>query len=152
MNRTGGLLAILLIPFLAGCSGVQDGTGRYRIQSVGNAQRSVEAVVLVARPAYIASGNSGAGAALGGAVGGALASEGSDNAGVVIAGIIGGMIVGSAIEGEGRVYDATEYVIKSETGVLVTVAQINNGNPIFKPSDKVVLVYGYPSRLIALPH
>ena len=136
---------------LSACASTEDGKGRYRVESIGHAQRSIEAEIIAAREAYIASGNTGVGGALGGAVGGAVALDNSDNAGVIIAGIIGGALIGSAIEGQGTIYDATEYIIRNETGALFTVAQINEGNPIFEVGDSVVLVYGYPSRLIPLP-
>jgi outer membrane lipoprotein SlyB len=139
------ILACLLV--MAGCTSV-DGQGRYRVESIGKAQRSIEAVVMSARPAFIQQSTSGQGAAAGGLVGGSLAAE-SDNAGVIIAGIIGGIIIGEAIESASNVHDATEYVIRTSANALFTVAQVDRGNLIFKKGDEVILVYGYPSRLIA---
>ena len=139
------ILASLLV--MVGCATV-DGQGRYRVESIGKAQRSTEAVVISARPAFIQQSTSGQGAAVGGLVGGGLAAE-SDNAGVIIAGIIGGILIGEAIESAGNVHDATEYVIRTSANALFTVAQVDRGNIIFKKDDKVILVYGYPSRLIA---
>ncbi len=139
--------AFFLAVLICGCTTI-DGVGRYRVQSVGNAQRSIEATVISARQAYIAFEPSGRGAAAGGIAGGGLAGLSSDNVGVIIAGVVGGMIVGSAIEASENVHEATEYVIKSSTQAIFTVAQINEGNPIFQPGDNVILVYGYPSRLI----
>lgn len=77
-----------------------------------------------------------------------MAAE-SDNAGVIIAGIIGGILIGEAIKSADNVHDATEYVIRTSANTLFTVAQVYRGNIIFKKDDKVILVYGYPSRLIA---
>ena len=139
---------LFIILTLSGCS--TDGVGRYRVESIGNAQRAVKATVVTFRPAYIAKDTSGAGAAMGGSLGAALTSNNSDNAGVIIAGIIGGLVIGNAIEAQQNVHEATEYVLKTDYGALLTVAQINKGNQIFKEGDQVVLVYGYPARLIGL--
>ena len=125
-----------------------DGVGRYRVQSVGNAQRSVEAIVLQAAPVYIQDQTSGAGAALGATVGGGVAADSSDDAAVIIAGIITGAIIGDYVEGMSNIYDATEYVIRTSNGALLTVAQVNLGNELFKTDDNVILLYGYPTRLI----
>ena len=40
---------------------------------------------------------------------------------------------------------------ETENGVLLTVAQIDSGNMIFESGSKVVLVYGYPNRLLLDP-
>ena len=48
---------------------------------------------------------------------------------IIIVGIIGGMLIGNAIEAAGNIHDATEYVIKTSTGALFTVAQVDQGNP-----------------------
>jgi outer membrane lipoprotein SlyB len=143
-------LAILATALAIGCSST-DGVGRYRVQSIGNAERSVFAEVISARAAYIMEQTSGAGATLGGTVGGGLASDGSDNVAVVIAGVIAGALVGDYIEAQGNVYEATEYVIKTSNGILLTVAQINKNQETFSTGDRVVLVYGYPNRLISAP-
>ena len=67
------LLWGLMLAFvgLAGCAASNDGQGVYRVQSVGNAQRSME-VVLTAKPVLIVRANSGAGANAGGLAGGVL--------------------------------------------------------------------------------
>src|SRR3990167_4014004 len=126
---------LFLLLLLTGCSSV-DGQGRYRVQSVGNAQRSVEAKVISAAPVYIQELTTGAGAALGATTGGGLAADGSDNVAVIIAGIIAGAVIGEYIEGMNNIHDATEYVIETSTGVLFTVAQINQGNELFDSGDK----------------
>jgi outer membrane lipoprotein SlyB len=139
------------IPVICSSCTTVDGTGRYRIESIGNAQRSIEATVISVEPAYIRRETTGAGAALGGTTGGAIAYNNSDNAGVIIAGIIGGAIVGNYVEGMNNVLNATEYVIQTSTGAIFTVAQVNKGHEIFVENDNVILVYGYPARLIRDP-
>jgi outer membrane lipoprotein SlyB len=130
---------------------VKDGVGKYRVQSVGNAQRSIAAIVLSTSPVIIAKDTSGAGANAGGALGGSMAIDNSDSATVLVAGIIAGAVIGNAIEANGNTYDGTEYVIETEARLLLTVAQVNGNEKIFKKGDRVVLVYGYPHRLIRDP-
>jgi outer membrane lipoprotein SlyB len=140
---------ILIIPcgfLLASC--VTDGVGKYRVQSIGNAQRSITATVLSASPVIIAKDTSGAGSNAGGALGGAMGIDNSDSATVLVVGIIAGAVIGNAIEAQGNTFKGTEYVIKTETGLLLTVAQVNRNEDIFEKGERVVLVYGYPHRLI----
>ena len=80
-------IGLLTLHLVAACSSTPDGEGRYRVQSIGQAQRSVMAEVISQREAFIAAGNTGAGGAMGGAVGGAIALDHSDNAGVIVAGM-----------------------------------------------------------------
>ena len=152
MNTLFGKVLICLVitqTFIA-CSSV-DGTGKYRVQTIGNAERSVRAVVLSAEAVYIQGDTSGVGSALGATAGGGIASGGSDNAAVIIAGIILGAVIGDYIEGQDNVYPATQYVIETTNGILLTVAQIDEGNDIFMKGDNVILVHGYPNRLILDP-
>ena len=144
------VLATLTIFSISACSSV-DGQGRYRVQSIGNAQRSIEATVISATPVYIQEITSGGGAALGATTGGGLAADGSDNVAVIIAGVIAGAIIGDYVEGLNNLHDATEYVIETSSQSLFTVAQVDKGSIIFKEGDKVILVYGYPTRLLPDP-
>lgn len=127
---------------------VVDGEGRYRIATIGNAERSVSAIVIAAQPVSIQIEPSGVGAASGGAIGAAIALHSNNNAGVIILGILGGVIIGSAVEDSLDAHEATEYVIETETNLILNVAQINKNNTIFQVGDKVRLMYGYPGRLI----
>jgi outer membrane lipoprotein SlyB len=145
------IFAALATSIIIGCAST-DGVGRYRIQSIGNAQRSVLAEVLSTREVFIMEQTSGSGATFGGAVGGGLAADGSDNLAVIIAGVIAGALVGEYVEGQANVHNATEYVIKTSNEILLTVAQINDNQEVFIKGDKVVLVYGYPNRLISAPN
>jgi len=145
------LIVKLILVIISACAPVNDGVGRYRVESVGNAHRSIEAVILSSKPVIILEQISGAGAKAGGTIGGALAAENSDNAGVIIAGIVAGVIIGNSIEVSGRTYNGHEYVIETKRGVLLTVAQIDTSHKVFSVNDKVILVYGYPHRLIEDP-
>lgn len=145
------LLTVALCGILLS-SCVKDGVGKYRVQSVGNAQRSVAAIVLSAKPVLITKDTSGAGANAGGALGGAIALDNnSDSAAALVAGVIAGAVVGDLVEAHGNTYEGTEYVIESTSGLILTVAQPNEKNDIFSQGDRVILVYGYPHRLIKDP-
>ena len=141
------LFILATLALLIGCQ-TPDGSGVYRIESIGNAQRSIEAVVMSTRPVRIQANATGAGGNAGGIAGGLIAANNSDNAAVIVAGIIGGIIVGAAIENSAGVYEGTEYVIKTSADVILTVAQINKGNSVYALGDKVILLYGFPCRLI----
>ena len=95
---------------------------------------------------YIQLPTSEAGAALGGTARGGIAASGTDNIAVIVAGVIG-----EYLEGQANIKNATEYVIETNSGVLLTVAQIDEGNKIFSENDKVILIYGFPNRLIEDP-
>jgi outer membrane lipoprotein SlyB len=69
----------------------------------------------------------------------------------LVAGIIAGAVVGDLIEANGNTYEGTEYVIESVTGLLLTVAQVNRDEEVSSKEDRVILVYGYPHRLIRDP-
>ena len=133
--------------YLSACATI-DGQGKYRVETIGNAKRSVGAVVISHQMVVVQADISGKGSLIGGTTGGLIADNNSDNAGVVFAGIIAGAIVGEMIEQDANTHNATEYVIQTETKMLLTVVQININNPIFKVDERVILIHGYPSRLI----
>lgn len=137
----------LLFTLLTGCTS-KDGEGRYRIATIGNAERSVEAVVISTKPALVKEDTTDTGALAGGLAGGAIALNG-DNAAVIVAGIVGGMIVGGVIEDYSNIHEATKYEIKTSNDKLLTVVQVNKDNPRFLIGDKVILIYGYPSKLMS---
>lgn len=136
----------LFLPFLAGCV-VQDGVGRYRVATIGEASRASKGVVLSATPVYV-SFNSGAGAAIGGAAGGLVTANKSNSAAVVLAGIVGGAIIGSAIEEDLNRANAHQYVVKLETGADILVVQPDKDQDVFEKGDHLYLVYGYPPKLV----
>ena len=150
MRTNFSFLTLSLGLLVSSC--VEDGVGRYRVQSIGNAQRSVTAEVLSTRPVFIQVDNSGFGAATGAATGGLISINNSDSAPVLLAGIIAGSVIGNALESSINTHNGTEYIMKTETGLTLTVAQIDNGNDIFSAGDSVLLIYGYPHRLIRNPH
>jgi len=144
------LIPLIACVFIVSCASTNN-AGRYRIESIGNAQRSIDAKIIAANPVYIQGNTSGVGAALGGVAGGGIAGNNSNNVAVIIAGIIGGIVIGEYIEGANNLHEATEYVMQTSTDAILTVAQVNEGNEIFIEGDKVILVYGYPAKLLKDP-
>jgi outer membrane lipoprotein SlyB len=139
-----------LIFLLVSCSIKGEGD-RYRVASIGNAKRSIEAEVISSSPVMITSGTSGAGGVIGGITGGLISSNNSNNAAIIFLGIATGIIIGDAIESATNIHEGTEYTIETDSDAIFTVVQINKGNTVFQSGDNVILVYGYPSRLIRDP-
>jgi len=136
--------------YLSACT-TTDGQGRYRIETIGNAKRSVGAIVISQQSVMVQGSITGRGTLIGGTAGGLIADNESDNAGIVFAGILAGAIIGEMIEKDANIHEATEYVIQTDNKMLLTVVQVNVGNIIFKVGEKVILIHGYPSRLIKDP-
>ena len=142
-------ITVLLSIILVSCTASND--PRYRVATIGNATRSAPATVLSTEPVIIQRSNSGVGATAGGALGGAAAAEASDNAAIIIVGIIGGAIIGNSLEDSAGERTGHQYLIETESGALLAVAQLDDGNMIFQANDKVILIYGHPHRLVIDP-
>lgn len=128
-----------------------DGIGEYRVATIGNAQRTVEAIILSKKDIVLIKPTSGAGANAGAALGGAIAADSSDDAAVIVAGIIGGAIIGNNIEASAGSTEGYEYLIETETGKLMTVVQPKNIQEVLREGDKALLIYGYPHKLVKDP-
>ena len=113
-------IATIILFYLSACSTI-DGQGKYRVETIGNAKRSVGAVVISHQPVIVQADISGKGSLIGGTTGGLIADNNSDNAGVVFAGILAGAIVGEMVEQDANTHEATEYVIQTETGMLALI-------------------------------
>lgn len=125
----------------------------YSVGSVGQVNRTVSATVVSAREVDVAGTTAvggGAGTVAGAVVGSAA---GGNNSRGNIVGAIGGAVVGgfagSAIEANATKQKGMEYVVETENGNLMTIVQ--GTYPIFSDGQKVLVLYGSPSRLIADP-
>lgn len=142
--------AIIIV--LSGCaSNISPQT--YSVGSVGQVNRTVSGTVISAREVDVA-GTTGVGGGAGTAAGAVVGSAagGNNNRGNIV-GAIGGAIVGglagSAIEANATKQKGMEYVVETENGYLMTIVQ--GIEPIFVERQKVLVLYGSPSRLIADP-
>jgi outer membrane lipoprotein SlyB len=152
MRKLYSIPALLIAAaFLNGCANTTD-PNTYSVGSVGQVNRSVAGNVISARPIRI-DANTGAGGAVGGlagAVAGSSVGGGTRaNALGAIGGAVAGAVIGSAIEHSGSQRDGMEYVIATQNGSLMTIAQ--GVEPLFAEGDKVIILYGSPSRVIKDP-
>lgn len=147
-----GVLAICFIGILAGCA-ANVSPNTYSVGSVGQVNRTISAVVISVRDVAIA-GTSGVGSGAGAATGAVVGSgAGGNNARGNIVGAIGGAIVGgmigASIEANATKQTGVEYVVETENGNLMTMVQ--GDSPRFAEGQKVLVLYGSPSRLIPDP-
>jgi len=128
-------ICLLLALSITACTSPSD--PRYRVATVGNAQRVIAVTIISAEPVIIKRAASGTGSISGGALGLAAGAESSDNAVIIVGATIFGAIVGNAIEDN-----------RTNTDALLTVTQSDAGNHTFDKGDQALLIHGFPSRLI----
>ena len=124
----------------------------YSVGSVGQVNRTIAGKVISVREVDITGSTGtggGAGAALGAIGGSSIGGTGRDNLVGAISGAVIGGLIGSAIEGNGTKQQGIEYVVETENGNLMTVVQ--GLTPVFRAGQKVLVLYGSPSRVIADP-
>jgi len=137
---------------LAGCaSNISPRT--YSAGSVGQVNRTVSATVISVREVDVA-GTAGVGGSAGtaaGAVAGSSAGGNSARGNIIgaIGGAVAGGLAGAAIEANATKQKGFEYVVETETGNLMTIVQ--GTDTVFSEGQKVLVLYGSPSRLIADP-
>lgn len=145
------LIALSLTALIAGCANTTN-PNTYSVGSVGQVNRSVSGIVISARPVNINT-NTGIGAGVGGAAGAVAGSSIGGGARANALGAIGGAVIGaiagSAVEQSGANQPGMEYVISTANGSLLTVAQ--GVDPRFQENDRVIILYGNPSRVIKDP-
>jgi len=151
MKKRQSFLILLLAVFLSSCaSNISPKT--YSVGSVGQVNRTISATVISVRDVDI-SGTSrlggGVGAAAGGIAGSNMGSSGNDALLGALAGAVVGGLAGAAIEENGTQQKGLEYVVETENGNLMTIVQ--GSNTIFREGQKVLVLYGSPSRIIADP-
>lgn len=144
-------LGVAIIALVGCASNISPRT--YSVGSVGQVNRTVSATVISVREVDVA-GTTGVGGAAGTATGAVLGSSvGGNDARSNIAGAIGGAVIGGiaggAIEGNATKQKGMEYVVETENGNLMTIVQ--GTETVFAEGQKVLVLYGSPSRLIADP-
>jgi len=151
MKNTFAILGTAIV-LLGGCA-ANISPQTYSVGSVGQVNRTVAATVISVREVDVA-GTTGVGGATGTAAGAVVGSgAGGNNTRGNIVGAIGGAVVGglagAAIEANATKQKGMEYVVETENGNLMTIVQ--GTDPVFTTGEKVLVLYGYPSRLIADP-
>jgi len=147
--RVVGVFFALLV--VSGCAANVD-PSTYSVGSVGQVNRSVPGTVVSARRIAIDT-NTGAGGVIGGTTGAVAGSAIGGGARANTVGAIGGAVVGAligaAVEQNGSTRQGIEYVISTSNGSLLTIAQ--GLEPSLGEGDKVIVLYGSPSRVIRDP-
>lgn len=125
----------------------------YAAGAVGQVNRTVRGIVISARPIAIGGTQSGVGAGAGAVAGGVAGSAigGGTRANIIgaVGGALVGGIVGAAAEDAATRQNGMEYVVQTENGALLTVVQ--GAVPAFVMNQKVLVIYGSRSRIIADP-
>lgn len=150
MTRASILFACITF-VLCGCAS-NISPQSYSVGSVGQVNRTIAGKVISAREVDV-SGTTGtgggAGSALGAVGGSSLGGTGRDNLAGAIGGAVVGGLVGSALESNATKTKGMEYVVETENGNLMTVVQ--GISPTFEIGQKVLILYGSPSRVIVDP-
>ncbi len=142
---------LLALPFMLAVSGCTSriGANDYATATTGQVNRAVEGVVVNVRRVQVQSDN-GAGALVGGAAGavGGYAIGGDKTAHIL--GAIGGAVLGSmagdAAQSALSSQAAYEYVIRLNTGSMVTITQ--GDDVLLTPGQKCLVLYGAQSRVV----
>ena len=143
---------ITVITALAGC--VHNISPQsYSVGSVGQVNRTISATVISVREVDV-TGTTGIGGSSGSLAGAVVGSgAGGNNSRGNIVGAIGGAVVGglagAAIEANATKQTGLEYVVQTENDNLMTIVQ--GPETVFVVGQKVLVLYGSPSRLIADP-
>ncbi|MBT9461719.1 MAG: hypothetical protein IV084_08685 [Rugosibacter sp.] len=145
------MLGIAIITLVGCATNISPKT--YSVGSVGQINRTVSATIISAREVDVA-GTTGLGGGTGSALGAVAGSgAGGNSSRGNIAGAIGGAVIGglagAAIEANATKQKGMEYVVETENGNLMTIVQ--GTDPVFAAGQKVLVLYGSPSRLIADP-
>lgn len=145
------LIALLSAIALLGACAPNVSPSSYSVGSVGQVNRAVRGTILSARLVAIEGSQSGIGATAGagvGAVGGSrIGGDTRSNIVGAIGGAVVGGLIGSAVEANTTKQQGIEYVVQTENSALLTVVQ--GEEPLFKEGDRVIVLYGQRSRIIA---
>ena len=145
------VVGIAIIAAVSGCAR-NISPNSYSVGSVGQLNRTVSATVISVRSVDVA-GTTGTGTGVGAGAGAVAGSGLAGNTRGSIVGAIGGAVVGgiagAVIESNATYQKGLEYVVETENGNLMTVVQ--GTEPHIDVGRKVLVLYGFPSRLIQDP-
>lgn len=125
------------------------GANQYATSATGQVNQAMECTVISVRSVSVQSDNN-AGMVVGGAAGGVAGTLLGGNDTTKILGAIGGAVVGGiagdAAQGQLSKQQGYEYVVRTNTGRVMTVTQGND--VLMTPGEKCLLLYGKQSRVI----
>ena len=135
---------------LNGCSKPQNVSTEYSRSQINSVQETVIATVMSKRVVTV-DGDSGVGGTAGGLTGyiagSTVGDTPSENAIGAIAGSIIGATIGSAVGSEIQAVAATEYVLKAESGKLLTIIMTDN---TFQVGETVYVGLGDTAKILAV--
>lgn len=142
---------VVAIAMIAGCTrNISPDT--YSVGSVGVANRTVRGIIINVRDVNVLGNQSGIGGAtgaVGGAIAGSAIGQGNKaNALGALGGAVIGGVAGAVIEESSTRQEGIEYVVETENSSLITVVQ--GSDPMLPVGQKVLLIYGNPTRVIKL--
>lgn len=121
----------------------------YDVACVGEVNRVVHGTVVGMRPVRV-NANSGTGAIAGAMAGGALGSSlGDGGPASLVTGVVGAVAAGAAghaIDSEMNSQLGVEYIIRTDSGKMMSIVQGRN-IPI-RPKDRVFVLLGQESRIV----
>jgi outer membrane lipoprotein SlyB len=124
----------------------------YSVGSVRQINRTISGNITSVREVDI-TGTTGTGGGAGsvlGAIGGSsIGGTSRDNLAGAIGGAVIGGLIGSALEKNTTKQQGLEYMVETENGNLMTIVQ--GLIPLFGVRQKVLVLYGSPSRVIIDP-
>lgn len=153
LKKTGLLLAVPAALLLGACTTNQS-PNSYDQRAVGQVNRVERGTIESYRWVQIERRNSGvgtvAGAGIGAAAGSTIGSgrgRGAENVIGAIGGALLGGLIGNSIEKSGSKKGGFEYLIRTESGALVSIVQQDN-SPLPEGAPVVIMFSGSQSRVV----
>lgn len=152
-SKTGLILAVPAAIMLGACS-MNNSPNSYDERAVGQVNRVERGTIESYRWVQIERRNSGvgtvAGAGIGAAAGSTIGSgrgRGAENVIGAIGGALLGGLIGNSIEKSGSKKGGFEYLIRTESGALVSLVQQDN-SPLPEGAPVVIMFSGSQSRVV----
>lgn len=154
MKSKVGLLLVIPAAFLLGACSSNHSPNSYDSRAVGQVNRVERGTIESYRWVQIERRNSGvgtlAGAGIGAAAGSTVGSgrgRGAENVIGAIGGALLGGLIGNSIEKSGSKSGGFEYLIRTDSGALVSLVQ-QDTSPLPEGAPVVIMFSGHQSRVV----
>lgn len=149
MKKTNLILIAFLICILPACTS-DINSDYYEAGQVGRVNKVIKGIVISARTIYVTDEDRGTGSLAGAVIGGVAGSMvgGDRNMNVLGAAVGGtaGAAIGSKTEKVITKQDATEYVIETDDGKIMSITQGNDQT--LKIGQRILVIYGNRARVV----
>lgn len=145
------MLVFAVVLFATACAGMIS-PSTYRVSSVGQINKTMRGVIIAARPVEVLGSRDDVevgtltGAVLGGLAGSQIGGDSTSNAAGAVGGAIVGGVVGERLERAFTSQRAIEYVIRTDKGGLINVAQ--GADVVLNIGQEVFVLLGEPVRVV----